>query len=256
LLLGAMRAGTTFLHHALSAHPRVAAAAVKEPQFFSLHWAEGVRAYRRQLPMRGPDWAYRLVGRRRPLVIDASPYYLFHPQAPARAAAVLGPSVKAIVLLRDPAERAWSHYRLELMRGAEHLGFFAALDAEAGRLAGEAERLARGEERLDAAHQVFSYAARGYYADQLETWWRHLPREQFLLLKSADLFAQPQATLDRVCAFLGLPPAPLPDDLPHNAASPGALPLAAREALNRRFEAPNRRLLELTGIDLTRDSAA
>ena len=114
-ILGAMRAGTTFLQSALSDHPCINSTSVKEPQFFSLRWPEGVSAYEEYLPWRWPRWSYAAAGKRRSLVLDASPYYLFHPQAPFRVRQLLGPSIKAIVLLREPSERAWSHYRFNLV---------------------------------------------------------------------------------------------------------------------------------------------
>jgi hypothetical protein len=252
LLLGAMRAGTTFLHHALSAHPFIATPAVKETQFFSLHWHEGPVAYRRQLPWRGPGWAYSAIGKRRPLAIDSSPYYLFHPLVPFRVRELLGTSIRAIVILREPGERAWSHYRLSLARGQEHLGFLDAIAVEEERLAGENERLEAGGEVADAPHQVFSYIARGRYAEQLQSWWAHIPREQFLLVPSRELFSDPPRAFDRVCRFLGLPVASLPGDLPFNAAPGSPLPPRAREELDRIYEAPNRALFDLTGIDFGR----
>lgn len=247
-----MRAGTTFLHHALSAHPLIVTPSVKETQFFSLRWPEGEVAYRRQLPWRPPEWAYAATGKRRPLAIDSSPYYLFHPQAPSRVRQLLGPSIKAIVLLREPGERAWSHYRLSLARGQEHLGFLDAIAWEDERLAGETERLAAGREAQDAPHQILSYIARGRYAEQLQHWWAHIPRGQFLLLRSEDLFRDPQKTFDRVCRFLDLPTVGLPADLPVNAAPHSPLPPRAREELDRIYEAPNRALFDLTGIEFGR----
>jgi hypothetical protein len=252
IVAGAMRAGTTFLHHALCAHPLIARAPIKELQFFSLGWPEGAAAYRRQLPWRGPAWAYASAGRRQPLAIDSSPYYLFHPQAPSRVRQSLGTSIKVIVLLREPGERAWSHYRLSLARGHEHLGFLDAIALEGKRLAGETERLAAGREAVDAPHQIFSYVTRGRYAEQLERWWTQIPREQFLLLRSKDMFNDPQATFDQVCHFLGLPAMDLPVDLPRNAALTATLPPQVREKLDEIFAAPNRALFKLTGIDFGR----
>ena len=248
LILGAMRAGTTFLYDALSAHPRVAADTIKEHQFFGYRWPEGMRAYRRQLPRRWPDAIVKATGLRRALVIDSSPDYLFHPLAPERAAAVLGPSIKAIVLLREPGARAWSHYCLSLQRGHEHLGFLDAIAAEEERLAGEEARIAAGQETARAPHQIFSYLARGRYADQLQRWFKHIPRERFLVLKSEDLFAQPQVTLDRVCRFLDLDPIALPDRIRRNALPPRPLPPRARAALDIAFAAGNADLKSLTGI--------
>jgi hypothetical protein len=257
LLLGAMRAGTTFLHQALCAHPGVAPAPVKELQHFSLHWQQGDAAYRRQLPRRWPNWVYAAARKHRPLAIDSSPYYLFHPLAPVRARAMLGPSLKALVLLREPGARAWSHYRLSLARGHEYLGFLDAIAREEERLAGESERLAAGREAVDAPHQIFSYLARGRYAEQLPRWWTHFPRNQFLLLRSEDMFHHPQATFDRVCRFLNLPAVALPaGSLSANAAPGSPLPPRARQELDRIFAAPNRALFELTGIDFPAAPAA
>jgi hypothetical protein len=247
LLLGAMRAGTTFLHQALCGHPGIAPAPVKEIQHFSLHWQQGDAGYRRQLPWRWPKWVYSAAGKHRPLAIDSSPYYLFHPMAPARARALLGPSIKALVLLREPGARAWSHYRLSLARGQEYLGFLDAIALEEQRLAGESERLAAGREAMDAPHQIFSYLARGRYAEQLQRWWLHIPREQFLLLRSEEMFHHPQAAFDRVCRFLNLPTVELPaSGLSANAAPHSPLPAHARAELDRIFAAPNRALFELT----------
>ncbi|HEX3918381.1 MAG TPA: sulfotransferase domain-containing protein [Caulobacteraceae bacterium] len=249
LLLGAMRAGTTFLHVALSAHPLIVPMRLKEPQFFSLRWAEGPRAYRRDLPWRGPAWAYRMAGGRRPLALDASPYYLFHPSAPARARQLLGDGFKAIAVLREPGQRAWSHYRFAVARGWETASFEDALAAEDTRLAGEAERLARGEERPDAPHQQISYAARGRYAEQVERWRAAAPPGGLLLLKSEDLFADPQGAVNRVFAFLGLPPAPLPANIPLHAVAPAEMSPGRREMLDALFEPSNRRLAEVASIE-------
>ncbi len=239
-----MRAGTTFLRAALNAHPGIAPSLIAEPHYFSWRWPEGASA-RRAYPLRAPAW---LRGGKEPLRLDSSPYYLFHPFAPARVRETLGASVKAIVLLREPGARAWSHYRLSLLRGHEHLGFLDALDAEERRLAGEAARIARGDEYADAPHQVFSYAARGLYARQLARWWTHVPRARFLLLKSDDLFRESQATFDRVCRFLEIPPATLPPNLARNDLPPLPMPERARARLDEIFAEPNAELAALTGI--------
>lgn len=248
LILGAMRAGTTFLHRALSEHPNIAPSRVKEPQFFSHGWHGGVGAYRRNFAARAPRLVYRALGRRPRLAIDSSPYYLFHPLAPHRARRVLGGSIKAIVLLRDPAERAWSHYRLSLQRGQEHLGFLEAIAREEERLAGEDARIASGQERPDAPHQIFSYVARGRYAEQIGRWWSEFPREQFLILKSEEMFADSAATYARVCRFLGIASVTLPQNLPRNAQSSLPLPDHARPVLQDTFARPNAELHAMTGI--------
>jgi hypothetical protein len=147
---------------------------------------------------------------------EATPYYLHHPHAAARAAAVV-PDARLIVLLRDPVERAWSHWKEQRRRGFEPLDTFEeALDAEPGRLAGEAERLARDPRARSFAHEHQSYAATSRYLEALARWEAVFPADQLLVLRSEDAFADPQGTFDRVLAFLGLRPARLAEVPPFN----------------------------------------
>ena len=245
-ILGAMRAGTTFLHAALCAHPGVARAKSKELQFFSLDWEKGLDFYSSQMPVRWPSTIYSLAGRARPIVVDATPYYLFHPESPMRLRAAVGTKAKCIILLRDPTLRAWSHYNMMLRLGWEHLGLRDALAREAERTVPGLEFKHR--ETVLPGHLLFSYVARGYYAEQLLAWWKHLPRENFLVLRSEDLFADPQSILGRVCDFLELQRIALSPDLPRNQAPYGVIPSAAGDMLGRLFEDANRRLYDLTGI--------
>jgi len=245
-----MRCGTTFLRSNLAQHPDVAPHLNGEGHFFAAKWPGDGHSYNfhfAQHPIR--DGLARLGLGRAPLRFDPTPYYLFHPKAPERAAQTLGQDVRMIALLREPGARAWSHYRLELGRGSETMGFVDALHAEKERLAGEEERLARGIEREGAPHQIFSYAARGHYADQLERWFEWFPREQFLILRSQDLFARPAETLAEVCAFLGLAPMDPVEGASRNATRSSPMPEAARAYLDEVFREPNQRLKQLIGID-------
>ena len=248
-ILGAQRSGTTYLYDALSQHPHVAPAAAKELDFFTLDWEQGLEAYHRRLPVRWPRWMYAIAGRPRPLVMDATPYYLFHPEVPQRIAATVGPEAKFVVLLREPGARAWSHYHLALEQGREYLGFRSALDREAERLA--AGHVPDPENALTSSFRSFSYTSRGFYAQQLKRWWAALPRERFLLLRSEDLYRNPQETLDRVCRFLSLQAVRLPEKINRNAATRAPLPADLRARLDDLFRLPNQELYELTGIGWT-----
>src|SRR5207248_4207503 len=118
LVVGAQRSGTTSLFRYLAAHPAVGAPVRKEIQYFTLHYQRGDGWYRTHFPMTG----------RQRVTFEATPYYLFHPAAPQRAASSV-PHAKVIVLLRDPVSRTFSHWQHNASRGLEHLGFEAALDA-------------------------------------------------------------------------------------------------------------------------------
>jgi hypothetical protein len=175
LIVGTQRGGTTTLHHWLAAHPGVLPARLtKGVHWFDTGFARSEAWYRSHFPSRRVrDAAARRLGYE-PVVGEGSPYYMFHPFAPTRIASVL-PDPRLLVVLRDPVERAWSQYHHETARGFEDLPFEAALEAEAGRLAGEAETLVEPG-ATSASHQHHSYEARGRYAEQLEELWRQVGR--------------------------------------------------------------------------------
>jgi hypothetical protein len=194
MIIGAMKCGTSSLHNYLTQHPGVIAPLRKEVHYFDVRFDHGERWYRANFGRVGEPG----------LNLDSSPYYLAHPLAPQRAHALV-PEAKLIVLLRDPVRRAYSHYWHERDKKRESLSFEEAIAAEPARLGDDEQRLARGELRQSRAHQHFSYLARGRYAEQLERWWRHYPRERLLVLRFEELARDPLALLDRTLEFLGLP---------------------------------------------------
>jgi hypothetical protein len=223
VIIGGQRCGTTSLYRYLAAHPSVRPATGKELQFLTLHHRRGLRWYRGHFPVRPPGV----------LSFEASPYYLFDPEAPARAAALL-PEARFVALLRDPVERAYSHYLHSRAYGVEPLSFPDALDAEP-------VRLARGGH---TARRRYSYVARGRYAEQLDRWFGRVGRERVLVVRTEEL----NARYPDVLGFLGLAvvPAPTgrhtrrPDDAP-DLSSP------VRARLTREFAADQARLAELLG---------
>jgi Sulfotransferase domain len=236
IIIGAQKCGTSSLFHYLEQHPRLGSARTKEVHYFDLHFD------------RGPYW-YRGQFRRRPgeIVVEASPYYLFHPAVPARAAALL-PAAKLIVVMREPVARAYSHYQHARAKGHETLGFEEAIAAERERMGDSHDALADGRIRRSHAHQHFSYISRGFYADQIARWQKHYPADSFLFLRAEDLFAAPQESFDQACSFLGLPQVALPDASARNARSYDRMRPEMRAELARLYEEPNRRLAELTSI--------
>lgn len=246
-----MRCGTTSLFDCLKDHPQVAPSRRKEVHFFDLQFARGPAWYRRQFaPLRRlPDGTDS-----RPL--ESSPYYMFHPAVPARVRAVV-PDARIVFLLRDPVERAISHFRKNVRDGREPLAFAEALAAEEDRLAGTAERLLADPGHVSPAHQYFSYKARGHYADQLLRWRRHFPSGQLLALDAGRMFADPAATLAELLPFLGLDPWRPPTFEVRNASRTDAPDDAsAIRGLERHFEPHQRRLHDLIGWCPRREEAA
>lgn len=134
------------------------------------------------------------------LLGDATPFYVFHPRCVARIARY-NPTMRWIVLLRDPVERARSHHHMERARGDESLPLWLALLLEPWRLRGR-----RDDFSPDSPMRHHSYRARGDYARQLDTLYAHFPREQVLLLRSERLRSDPEACVRDACEFLGVAP--------------------------------------------------
>ena len=241
LILGAQKAGTTALYAYLRRHPEITGPSWKEVSYFDRHYARGPNWYRGNFP--------NLLRSRGELVGEASPSYLFHPLAPRRVAALV-PDAKLIVLVRNPVDRAYSHYHHEVALGREPLSFEDALAAEDGRTAGEEARLAAEPGYFSHAWWNHTYKARGCYAEQLERWLDVFPLERLLVLPSEELLGEPGRTHARVLEFLGAEPHLL-DSYPrvfereYEAMRP-----ETRAELGAYFAGPNHSLYELLGRDL------
>lgn len=247
LIIGAQRAGTSTLHEALAASPDVYVSWVKETQYFSTKYAKGEVWYRGHFPLHG---ARRLAQARGRTVRagEATPYYLFHPQAPARARALV-PDARIIAVLRDPVDRAYSQYKHMVALGLEHLPFEAAVDAECSRIGEAASRLKDDPLFVSVAHQHHSYVSRGKYAEQLERWLRLFPREQVLVLPSERLFAGDGVEIRRVADFIGARPPRERAPRARNARPGEPMKRATEERLRGEFAEANQRLYDLLGVD-------
>ena len=198
--LGTQKGGTTTLHTLLAADPRFVLPACKEVHYFDLRHHESIDWYAAHFAHAKDD---EMCG-------EISPYYLFHPDVPSRIHALL-PTVKLIVLLRDPVERALSQVFHAKRRGFESLDVADALDAEQARLAtGDPYSL-----------QKHSYVSRSRYIEQLDRYLALFPKKQLLVLRSEDLFDQPNVVWEQLLDFLGLAVTQLPSALPRANAGVG-----------------------------------
>lgn len=199
LIVGAAKAGTTALHHYLGQHPGVFFPALRETNFFALEGGlvrfagpgddaavnrKAVTQWEAYLDLFSGAGDTRQAG-------ECSPLYLYDPSAPERIARRL-PGVKLIVLLRNPADRAYAAY-LHLVRdGREPASTFAE------GLAREAERIAAGWEHL------WHYRAMGFYGAQLERYYQLFAPEQMLVRRYEAFHGDPAGFVAEVCRFLGI----------------------------------------------------
>lgn len=198
IIIGAQKAGTTSLFSYLAQHPQLHPSSKKEVHFFSDGKRAGVDRFGR-----GEGWYRSHFPRGEALragdqAFEASPSYLFHPLAPERIHRIV-PSARLIVMLRDPVDRAISHYFHQRRKGRETLPILEAMQAEEERLA---PALAR-ENYRDPVFRQFSYKRRGVYHEQIRRYLEYFPLGQLLIFDADELFSRPETTLARVWRFVG-----------------------------------------------------
>lgn len=254
MVIGTKRGGTTSMFRYLLMHPGILglypeSRGKKGTEYFFRHLHRGETWWRSHFHTEAHR---RRVAERlgyRPLGGEASPYYLWDPRIAGRVHAV-APQLKAIALVRDPVDRAWSHYQERIANGVEPLTFADALEREADRTDGELDRMAADPAYYSEAHDYYSYRARGLYLPQLHNWLRFFDRDRLLVLRSEDMYADVQGTLDTVSDFLGIPRHRLPTTRTFNSSRRSVLDPDIADELAAYFAEPNRELEAFLGRPL------
>ena len=226
LVVGASKAGTTSVYHALRQHPDIFLSKVKEPHYFS--FSEGLpeaagpddSRFRRRVVTDPQAYTNLFSGAGdAPARGECSVSYLFLPQAaPAIRRAI--PDCRILILLRNPVDRAWSQYRQNVMNGREPLPFDEALAAEAGRLA-------------DGWRWIFAYRQAGLYSGQVERYLKLFGQSQVRCYLFDDLETAPLELLGNMYRFLGADPGFRPKIAVYNRSA-----LPKRLWLNRILVSP------------------
>jgi hypothetical protein len=249
LIIGAPKCGTTSLYHYLVRHPNVEPAFKKEVRYFNKSFDRGTSWYRAHFPTAPYRFAVEAFMRRRVVVGESTPLYLFDPDVGERVQALL-PDAKLIVLVRDPVERAYSGYQMEVRNGREQHSFIEAIEREGKRLHREGSLSVGYKANNGGAPEWRSgYLARGMYAERLIEWFRLFPREQFFIVTSEQFFSDTNRVFAQVIEFLGLAPWRPAGFKRYNSGKYSNMDAAARRWLIDYFTPHNQRLYELLGRD-------
>jgi len=209
LVVGAARSGTTSLSSFLATHPRVFFPAEKEPMFFSVYGRPSLPVdprTRRQAEFVVLDlesYVHLFAGARADQLLgEGSTWYLYSHQATIRnIRKIYGLAVSTLpilILLRNPVERAWSHYWLKRRNGEESLSFEEAIEP------------AVVEERQEKnLLPGFDYLGFGRYYSQVKAYLESFVNVKVLLLE--DLAQEPSKLMWEVFRFLGLEPIAVPN---------------------------------------------
>ncbi len=245
IIIGGQRCGTTSLYHYLIQHPCVVSSLRKEVHFFDLNFKRGINWYRSHFPLTIYPSVKRLIYHPSKILTgEASPYYIFHPLVPKRIIKAI-PKIKLIVLLRNPIDRAYSHYNHERKLGYEKLSFEDAIYKEEERLSLEKEKILKDENYYSMPHRHYSYLSRGIYVDQLKTWFEFFKQKDFLIIKSEDFYQSPEEIYQRVLNFLSLPELNLPNYTQYNQQKYPKMNDSTRKVLCNYFKPHNEKLFKL-----------
>lgn len=204
LIIGVAKAGTTSLHYYLKQHPQIYMSSLKEPKFFAFEGEE--------LDFQGPakdnirknsvttleEYQQLFEGVTEEIAIgEASPIYFEHPKAAHNIKHHI-PEVKLVVVLRHPAERAFSAFSHLVREGYETLSFEEALQKE--------------EDRINQKWiPLFYYKQIGFYYIHLKRYFDIFDREQIQVYLYEDLQDNCNSLLQNIYNFIGVDNSLIPD---------------------------------------------
>jgi hypothetical protein len=197
-IVGAAKAGTSSLYAYLRQHPQVYMSAVKEPHYFSQIEPSDGQHYRMRTMTDRESYLKLFRKTNGALAVgEASPSYLWDERAPHRIRERV-PEARIIILLRDPIERAHSHYLMNVRENTQPLPFYEALR----------EDQSKPNKSWTTANL---YIELGQYASQVERYLGLFGPERVLVLMFEDLKRDPATLVRRSARFLGVDDEPVAD---------------------------------------------
>ncbi|OLO37235.1 hypothetical protein BTR23_13930 [Alkalihalophilus pseudofirmus] len=188
LIIGTAKAGTTALYHHLTKHPNIHTARTKELRFFTENYEKGLQWYRKQFPSLVNNIPNVITG-------EATPDYLdYSPEIPKRVYNVM-PNAKLIVLLRNPVDRAYSFYHLQLRMGQYQRGNDVI----------PFEEVIKEDLKIPNVPPKSLSLHGALYSKHLQNWFKVFPRNQILIMKSEELYKETSKYYSQVLRFLELP---------------------------------------------------
>lgn len=212
LIIGAAKSGTTALHNYLKQHPEIFMSTRKELRFFPFE--DQMPSFRGPGDDRDMEHVVRSIEDYRahfaesagyPARGESSPLYLYYSRSAERIRHYI-PDAKLIVILRHPADRAYSQYLMRVSDGREPLSFGDALDAEERRIS-------------DGWSHHWHYRRRGFYAAQLKPYFNLFKREQLRIYLYEDYVADLVGLMQDIFRFLNVDDSFVPDvSVRHNVS--------------------------------------
>ncbi|MFB5630910.1 MAG: sulfotransferase [Nitrosopumilaceae archaeon] len=203
-ILGAAKSGTSSLYEYLIQNPFIHSALTKEPRFFDKYYYKGLDWYKVQFPTKIQKLINKNFLNKNFITGESTVRYFDHPHVPQRIKKIT-PKAKFIILLRNPIDRAYSHYLMMKNKRKENLSFQEAIDQEFHRTKEEFLKMENDENFYSSEYYHHAYLDRGIYIKKLQRWMKTFPKNQFLIIQSEDFFKNPDSIYKYVLKFLDLP---------------------------------------------------
>lgn len=200
-IIGAAKCGTTSLYQYLIRHPSVNPGIGKELHYFEELYYRGENWYRTCFPFQFQK-SLAKINKNKLIAGDCTPKYIDHPLVPERIFK-LTPNAKFIVMLRNPIDRAFSHYKMNLKHKYEEKSFEDAIKLEPERIKDQLDFM-KQTGKISFDYYLYAYLDRGIYVTRLKHWMNIFPKKNFLIIKSEDFYSDPSIEYNRVLKFLDL----------------------------------------------------
>lgn len=203
MIIGFPKCGTTSLYDYLTQHPQITPPLGKEIDFFDRLYERGVNWYRVRFPGKAYNFFKHTASNKKIFTGEATPRYVFHPLALQRIKKLI-PDSKFIILLRNPIDRAYSHYNMNFQNGYEYRTFEDAIEHEEERISGRYQKMESTSNYYSWDFDLFGYLEQGKYAQYIKKWLNLFPKENFLILQSEEFLKNPQLVYHQTLDFLDL----------------------------------------------------
>ena len=196
LIIGVDKGGTSSLYDYLIQHPKIKSCVVKEPNYYAMYYDRGLSWYKSCFPIS--------FGNPKFITGEASTQYYWYPYSAQRIYRDF-PNIKLIMLLRNPIDRCYSHYNMNVGGSKENLSFEDAIEQEDKRIEPEIKKIKDDPNYFSPIYSLQAYRSKSKYIDLISKWLEFFPKEQFLFLKSEDFYHDPDKIYNQVLKFLDLP---------------------------------------------------
>ena len=203
LVIGAKRCGTTSLYQHLSEHPCISRSPRDNIGFFNENYHLGINWYKSLFPT--VFYKKKMESKNKQcLFFDVTSTYM-EEELTAKNVYEVNPNQKIIVILRNPVDRAYSHYHVNVKEKSEKRSFEDAVFEEMNRI--KSERIIQNKNknlRVFTPNNIH-YLKKGFYALQLKSWFKIFPREQILVLSTEEFQEDQNLIYKKIFDFLNIP---------------------------------------------------